>query len=356
MEKKIKIFFNLFIVSLFIFSLFPYFVVGQERKLEVKYPEIGGIKPETTNISLVEYVKYIFSFFIVFSGVIIFAALLWASFLYLTSAGNPAKMSLAKERILSASLGLILLLSSYLILVNINPQFVIFNLPFLEPLQPSPPPQPITAKPEEISLIATELPLGQMLEKQLWSEERIGEVADFSSSFEEFLTKEETIEGQRIAGVADLNKFLQTLTEKCRCEELIEICTKPQDFAMPVQCTGDPCPASIRTKIENVIEANELKAQNLQDFFEWASNIKFFLENDLRRFQDLEEEIQSCQEKTKLLFDLGEHLSRMTYFKEQGWQLETLRLPDTPPSNADPLTFYCSIGGNIFDLKESVVQ
>lgn len=50
---------------------------------------------------------------------------------HLTSAGDPTKMSDARDQIFSGILGLIILLASYLILTTINPQLVILKLPGL---------------------------------------------------------------------------------------------------------------------------------------------------------------------------------------------------------------------------------
>jgi len=49
----------------------------------------------------------------------------------LTSAGSPAKISEAKDRIGSAILGLIIILASFLILKVINPDLITLKLPGL---------------------------------------------------------------------------------------------------------------------------------------------------------------------------------------------------------------------------------
>ena len=64
-------------------------------------------------------------------GIAVFVMVFYAGFLWLTAAGNTAKVTEAKSRITNAVFGAIILLSAYLILYTINPDFVCqaFNLP-----------------------------------------------------------------------------------------------------------------------------------------------------------------------------------------------------------------------------------
>ncbi len=70
------------------------------------------------------FIQYIYEWGIALGGIAVFIMLLWAGIQYLTSAGDPGKMSSAIKRIQSAILGLVLLLTSWLILNTINPQLV----------------------------------------------------------------------------------------------------------------------------------------------------------------------------------------------------------------------------------------
>jgi hypothetical protein len=339
---KLAVLFSLSLFLLYCASAFA-------QKLEVEYPEIGGIKPETVKTGLPQYVKYVFNFGVAFFGLVAFGALIWGGILYLTSAGQPVRLKAAKDQISSAFLGLIVLLSSYIILTNINPQLVTFQVPALTPIKQLEAPKLPPIKSEEINLIATELPLGQIIENGIWSKERRNDMEDLVDANESFLSLKETMDGQKIEGVADLNKYLKTLTEKCRCEELKGLCTKPTFYALPIGCEGDPCPEAVREKIAEVLIINQMKAQSLSDFQDEILATKSDFEQELRRFQDVEQEVISCQEKTKLLFDLNEHLSMLNYFREQGWRIDTVTIPGAPKSQGDPLTFYCSVAGNIFD-------
>jgi len=118
--KKISIIFPVIIfLSLFLFN----FSLAQ-REVEVPFPGLATKTP-----ALPEYVEAIYRFALIISGVIVFGALVYGGFLYLTSAGNPARMHDAKDQISSAILGLIILFSAYLILKTINPELIMLSQP-----------------------------------------------------------------------------------------------------------------------------------------------------------------------------------------------------------------------------------
>ena len=100
-----------------------------ERPLEIEYPEIGGWRPTTIEKAfLPEYVKYIFNFAVAIAGLIAFGALIYGGFRYITSAGAPIAQTEAKDQIFAGVIGLVILLSSYLILTTVNPQLVMLKL------------------------------------------------------------------------------------------------------------------------------------------------------------------------------------------------------------------------------------
>lgn len=121
-SKKILFLFLLILV----FSLASSFVLA--RELEVTYPAIGNIPgPSSTRTLLPDYVKYIFNLIVALSGIIVFGIIVFSGFRYATSAGNPTTMKDAQDQIGSAIIGMIIILSSYLLLTTINPQLVIIN-------------------------------------------------------------------------------------------------------------------------------------------------------------------------------------------------------------------------------------
>jgi len=131
--------FLLFFVFFFVFltSTNNIAFAQAERPLEVKYISVpGATTPASTTVGLPNYIKYVFNFFIFTSGFIALGALVYASFRYVTSAGRPEAMKDAKDQILAAILGILILLSSWLILSQINPELVMLRLGRLKPIIP----------------------------------------------------------------------------------------------------------------------------------------------------------------------------------------------------------------------------
>lgn len=101
-------------------------------KLNLTYPSftIG----DTTytldfNMPLNRLIAWFYYFIIMLSGLAAFVMLVWGGFGWLTSVGNPSKISEAKERITSALLGLLIILASWLVLRVINPDLLTLTLP-----------------------------------------------------------------------------------------------------------------------------------------------------------------------------------------------------------------------------------
>ena len=132
---------SLFIVIAFIFILNTSFVKAASNKgqpLELVYPEIPGVAvtPKTVSVPLPDYVNYIFHLAIAIVGFIIFGVIVSQGVKYLYSVGNPEKFKEARNRIFSAFLGAIILLSTYLIFNTINPQLINSKLPEPPALEP----------------------------------------------------------------------------------------------------------------------------------------------------------------------------------------------------------------------------
>ncbi|MDP3763508.1 MAG: hypothetical protein Q8Q92_02540 [bacterium] len=71
-----------------------------------------------------QLIQQIFTWSLAVLGIAVFVMVFYAGFLWLTAAGNTAKVGDAKSRITNAVFGAIILLSAYLILYTINPDFV----------------------------------------------------------------------------------------------------------------------------------------------------------------------------------------------------------------------------------------
>lgn len=125
-RSKQKLFFTAVILAL-LFCLAGTLVFA--AKTEIQYP--GATEADTATFPA--YVKYLFNFSIIISGVIAFGVLVYNGFLYLTSAGEPGVMKDAVDKIIGAFLGVVILLSSYLILTTINPDLANLTLNELSP-------------------------------------------------------------------------------------------------------------------------------------------------------------------------------------------------------------------------------
>lgn len=100
------------------------------RGLEIEYPSFpSAAAPTTTTVGLPNYVKYIYYFAIMISGIIALVVLVIGGLQYVGSIGSPDKLNDAKERMFSALIGLFILICSGLILRTINPTLVVFKNP-----------------------------------------------------------------------------------------------------------------------------------------------------------------------------------------------------------------------------------
>jgi hypothetical protein len=124
-HKKIILFFLALTLIVFGSEVFALEVLGN-------IPSPTG-RRLTDESSITEVVAFFYEWGIALGGLAAFIALIIAGFQYLTSMGEPAKMKEAKDRISSAFLGLILLLSSWLILNTINPQLTSLTPPSFTP-------------------------------------------------------------------------------------------------------------------------------------------------------------------------------------------------------------------------------
>lgn len=84
-----------------------------------------------------QLIQQIFTWSLGILGISVFVMFFYSGFLYLTAAGNTARTGEAKTHMTNAIFGAILLLSAYLILYTINPDFVksTVNLPGLGDLK-----------------------------------------------------------------------------------------------------------------------------------------------------------------------------------------------------------------------------
>ncbi|TSC75904.1 MAG: hypothetical protein G01um101430_74 [Parcubacteria group bacterium Gr01-1014_30] len=346
MAQKTKLITLFVLYFLSISSLTP--VLAQERGLEVDYPEVFGDQPQNVTTLLPEYVKYLFGLGIWLVGLVAFGAMVWGGIIWLTASGSPEKIKEGRDRITSAFLGIIILLASYIILNIINPQLISFDVrPLLGiPTEPRTPPPPL--EPDEITLIAKEIPLGQVLERGVWEQERTNRIRTIFEQLNAFL-QEEITNNPRINRISDLQKYLKKLTEDCQCGLMDAFSAGPWQGGGGVACTGEPCPEENLEKIREILDVNEEKVRRLVGFRQLLAQEKELLETALSRLADIEQDINDCQNASGGIYSLAEYSNLAQFYEDSGSKTATIENPYYA-SRADPLTFYCPTGGTAFDF------
>lgn len=179
-----------------------------------------------------------------------FLSLVWAGFLYLTSAGNVENINKAKKQVLATFVGLILLLGSWLLLRTIHPEFV-GVAPV--PLAPIPNLPADLKRPEAAYAALVEIPIETFLkgeegeQSNLFNLDELRELKRFLN--DEYLPVIEQIK----------QKFdeLTNLINQCGCGKtdpsggeracITEIvgeataCPFTQPTCFAEKCVGDPC-------------------------------------------------------------------------------------------------------------------
>jgi len=112
-----------FLLIIIIFSLgFYQYALALETKFPViPIPEIPTI---TSDSKLPDLIRYFFGLGIAFSGVIALISLAIAGIQLVIGQANPEGVSSAKDRIRGSLLGIVLLMTSYLILQTVNPVLI----------------------------------------------------------------------------------------------------------------------------------------------------------------------------------------------------------------------------------------
>ena len=310
-----------------------------QRPLEVTYPD--GEAPRTVETGLPEYVKYIFNFSIMIAGLVAFGALVAGGIRYLTSAGAPAVMADAKDQILAAFLGLIILLCSYLILVTINPQLTIFRVTgfekYLIPEKEIPPPTE-----EEEKFVFFQVPTGKLIERSLFEDEAVG-------YFNEVILKSEDLEN-KTKELKNLSRDLKTLTDACECNQ-----SSCSDINVDtgVGCVGLGCPSAfcdkeaIKTKIEEMKSViDEIHAIQGEMSVPQSSVSYNFVEvrKAAALMSLLAEEIEDYNTMLTDRYFIEEGGTKVEFDYYLGWDDITVRMNGITVN--DPASFYFNKQGN----------
>jgi hypothetical protein len=121
----------LLIVLTVLLSLQGSLVHSEDITLNLEYPNFGGFDPNSDQ-DLNELVAWAYYFITTIAGFAAFYMLVQGGLLWLSSGGDPAKISEARDKIQSALLGLLIILSSFLILEVINPELTTLEVPELK--------------------------------------------------------------------------------------------------------------------------------------------------------------------------------------------------------------------------------
>lgn len=268
---------NLIFISLLLFFLLG---AGFVFALEINYPRIPGAIPPQDFIGaapediLSFYVKYFFNLALWLAGIIALGAFIYGGLGYLTSAGKPEAMVSAKNQITAAFFGLLILLSSYLILNILSPEFTILKIPPLEKIEPIekryvPPPSLAGV----YSSIDVELPLGRIIE-------RIFET--YISDLPDSVVRKPRIErikenaSKTLTIAQDLKKQSEELrakANKCKCSDAKPVCPGCRPLGAPslestLGADGLLQYNNITGNISNIIGA-----ENLGQALELSTNI-----------------------------------------------------------------------------------
>ncbi|MFH1509579.1 MAG: hypothetical protein ABID67_00300 [Candidatus Nealsonbacteria bacterium] len=115
------------IIISFILLLFGFFVTNSPILAFMEWPNSPIGTSLNVDSKLPVLIQYLYEWGITLGGLAVFISLIISGTQYLSSFGNPTSMKDAMDRIKSAFLGLILLLSSWLILNTINPNLTNFQ-------------------------------------------------------------------------------------------------------------------------------------------------------------------------------------------------------------------------------------
>jgi len=336
MKKNQKI--KLLFIFLCLFLLGAGFVFA----LEINYPRVPGAVPPQEFLQSASaspeqipslYIKYIFNLFFWVSGIIILGVLLWAGFRYLTSAGKTETTINARGQITSAFLGILILLSSFIILNILNPQLIILKLPKIEPvkvIERTEVPLPAITTEMTRTAIDTELPLGKLLDDYL-----------FASSTMSAVRKNATTTLDITDTLRKQSEDLKNKTDKCSCSQ-----TKPQcsPCVSGKSCTCDTCD-SVRNDIENTERNNLQKLDELKEQQKISIDKMKEVKIELAKLRRIEQFIKECP--TYRISSLPQFLYDKDFYIAQNWTLRDVKFWEKIIIGEDWVTLYCPVSGTI---------
>lgn len=320
-NKKIKL---LFLV-LFLLFLNPSFVFA----LEINYPRVPGAAPPQDFIGSAPseqiiplYVFYIFNLIIWLSGIIAFGVVVYAGIRYLTSAGRTEVILSARNQISSAFLGILLLLSSFLILRVINTQLVVLTIPKPEPVELVEKPK-VGSPPTEAyrSSINVELPLAEVI-KNVFG---ISSYVTLSSSSS--LERIKELSASTTAVAEELEDNADDLKKKlywCGCWAADPDCTGCSTYCTD-DCTCDVCDW-VRDDINDIEEDNLQKFDELKPLQEKIEEEIRLLRAKIAKVERLQKFMLDC--RLAILNSRAENLDTQNFYMSNAWPLWNIKFWD----------------------------
>jgi len=123
------------LLLLTVLLLFSFVPQTKAITLNLKYPVFGGIDINNDNgQSLNQIIAWFYYFIVGISGFSAFFMFVWGGFQWTYSQGDASKIGEAKDKLTSAVIGVLIVLSAYLILQVINPDLITLSLPSINKL------------------------------------------------------------------------------------------------------------------------------------------------------------------------------------------------------------------------------
>jgi len=224
-------------------------------------------------MTTIQIIQNIYTYIISISGIIGLVALTWGGVLYLTSAGKPEKLDQAKKQIFSALLGIIILLSSYIILKTINPELVELQLPRLKDIIFSP-----------LDLPPPETKVPKLLSK-------IREIAD-------------QLKENIVPGIENSSQKIKESTDKCNCENTQSLCFCAGGSESS-ECKARGCYAG--PGFQPCPGEKEIK-ENQQNIIAWKDEILYYRNRAVAEEDDLNDEIKKVLDEKILYYIKNEQI------------------------------------------------
>jgi len=391
---------------IFSFLLFFFFFISVNIvfALEINYPRLPfsnsldvyppqdfiNTAPKEDHLAL--YVKYFYYLFLWISGIIALGGLIYGGILYLIAGSNAEKIMSAKEQITASFLGLLILLSSFLVFEVINPQ--IKELKIGELKKVSEVERPEIEEPPSFSshpsLITTEIPFGRIIELIFETQENI----DY-----EKIQRQEKPRMDRIKENANKtleiteklknqNNDLKNTSHQCTCGSPNNsrplCCDEDPGYAALIygnacsskkSCTSDSC-STVRGTIEDRFKKNLDEIENLKKEQKKTEEEIRLLRDELEKLEIAEKTIRDCNEgrfgmtigvlgKRVSLQSVADFLELKNYLLTQKFLIEVIKMWDNInydyyiKQNNQKInkinwdTLYCETSGNVYKESKS---